>query len=236
MHNHIKQIHDFKKLEIHKRLKEFELLWLNGSDEEIFAELAFCILTPQSKAKVCWAAIVRLRDKNLLLRGNAGQISQELVGVRFKNNKARYMVMAREFFTKGGRICIKPLLKQFSDVHPVRSKPDSKSRNTTTVTWTSNGVHDAREWLVKNIKGIGYKEASHFLRNIGFGEKIAILDRHILRNLKALGVIEEIPKSISRSKYMHIEKDMKDLAKQLNIPISHLDIVFWCKETGEIFK
>ncbi len=211
-HGQIKKIHDFKKLEIHKRLKEFELLWLNGSDEEIFAELAFCILTPQSKAKVCWAAIVRLRDKNLLLRGNAGQISRELVGVRFKNNKARYMVMAREFFTKGGRIYIKPLLKQFSD------------------------VHDVREWLVKNIKGIGYKEASHFLRNIGFGEKIAILDRHILRNLKALGVIEEIPKSISRSKYMHIEKDMKDLAKQLNIPISHLDIVFWCKETGEIFK
>ncbi|GAJ17855.1 unnamed protein product, partial [marine sediment metagenome] len=25
-----------------------------------------------------------------------------------------------------------------------------------------------REWVVKNFKGLGYKEASHFLRNIGY--------------------------------------------------------------------
>jgi len=43
------------------------------------------------------------------------------------------------------------------------------------------------EWLVKNLTGLGYKEAGHFLRNIGSG-KIAILDRHILRNLHALAL------------------------------------------------
>ena len=40
-----------------------------------------------------------------------------------------------------------------------------------------------RDYLVKNIKGIGLKEASHFLRNIGYKD-LAILDRHILKNLK----------------------------------------------------
>jgi len=38
---------------------------------------------------------------------------------------------------------------------------------------------EAREWLVNNAIGIGYKEASHFLRNTGV-EKLAILDRHVL--------------------------------------------------------
>jgi N-glycosylase/DNA lyase len=99
-----------------------------------------------------------------------------------------------------------------------------------------NDVNKLREWLVDNIKGIGYKEASHFLRNIGFGEKIAILDRHILRNLFELGLIKEIPQSISRERYMQIEKIMAEFAREVDIPISHLDLLLWYKETGEIFK
>ena len=97
-------------------------------------------------------------------------------------------------------------------------------------------VYKQRDWLVANIKGFGYKEASHFLRNIGFGEEIAILDRHILRNLVALRVIKKNPQSISKIMYMEIEDKMKLFAKKIDIPLSHLDIVFWCKETGEIFK
>ena len=99
-----------------------------------------------------------------------------------------------------------------------------------------NDVYSAREWLVQNVKGIGYKEASHFLRNIGFGEELAILDRHILKNLKFFGAIEEIPRSLPRKKYFEIEKKMKKLAEKVKISMSHLDLVLWYKETGEVFK
>jgi N-glycosylase/DNA lyase len=232
----IKKIYRIKKKEILSRLKEFEKLWSDGNDEEIFTELAFCILTPQSKAKSCWDAIVKLKEQNLLLNGNTRQIKQGLTRVRFKNKKAEYIVKARKLFTppllppliRGGwggvelnkevpegfnhRVSIKPFLSKFTD------------------------IYECREWLVQNIKGIGYKEASHFLRNIGFGEKIAILDRHILKNLNQLGVIEEIPKTISRAKYIWIEEKMKGFARQIDILISHLDLLLWYKETGEIFK
>lgn len=97
-------------------------------------------------------------------------------------------------------------------------------------------VYERREWLVKNIKGLGYKEASHFLRNIGFGKDIAILDRHILKNLNLLGVIKEIPESMGRKKYLGIEKNMAEFAKEIDIPLAHLDLLLWYKETGEIFK
>jgi N-glycosylase/DNA lyase len=97
-------------------------------------------------------------------------------------------------------------------------------------------IRECREWLVNNLTGLGYKEASHFLRNIGFGENIAILDRHILRNLCLLGVIPEIPEALSRAKYLRIEEKMSGFAAKIAIPLLHLDLLLWYKETGEIFK
>ena len=89
---------------------------------------------------------------------------------------------------------------------------------------------------IKNIKGIGFKEASHFLRNVGFYKDISILDRHILRNLVYLGVIDEIPKSLTGKKYLEIEEKMKKESDKLGIDMEYLDLVLWYKEAGEIFK
>jgi N-glycosylase/DNA lyase len=99
-----------------------------------------------------------------------------------------------------------------------------------------DSIYACRDWLVQNIRGLGYKEASHFLRNIGLGEDIAILDRHILRNLAMIGLIEDIPNSMSKKKYLQIEKEMDKFARQIRIPLPHLDLLFWYKETGKIFK
>ena len=66
---------------------------------------------------------------------------------------------------------------------------------------------------------MGYKEASHFLRNIGLGYDIAILDRHILKNLKLFNVIDEIPSSISKKKYFEIEEKMRNFSKKIKLLI-----------------
>ena len=89
---------------------------------------------------------------------------------------------------------------------------------------------------MKNIKGLGYKEASHFLRNIGRGEDLAILDRHILKNLALLGVIDEVPSSPTKRLYLEIEEKMAAFSRQTNIPMGHLDLLLWYKEAGEVFK
>lgn len=93
-----------------------------------------------------------------------------------------------------------------------------------------------RDLLVKNIKGLGYKEASHFLRNIGLGQDIAILDRHILKNLKMHGAIDKIPSSLTPDLYLNIEEKAAVFAKHIDIPLEELDLLFWSRETGEIFK
>ena len=208
----IRKIYLSKRAEIQSRLNEFRRTLKTKGDDDIFAELVFCILTPQSNAKLCWAAVEKLMDKNLLLDGEKNQIVRELNGVRFKYKKAEYVTEARKLFSINGKVYIKSKINQFMD------------------------IYDAREWLVYNVKGIGYKEASHFLRNIGLGENLAILDRHILKNLKLLGVIEEIPKFLSKKKYLEIEEKLKEFARKIKIPPDSLDLTLWCKETGEIFK
>ncbi len=207
-----KKLYRKKKGEISLRLGEFRQRGLQAGDDELFSELAFCLLTPQSRAKFCWEAIMNLKEQNILLKGSADQVKRRLHCVRFHNKKASYLVAARNIFLRNGAIAVKQLLEQHDDSYA------------------------CREWLVKNVKGLGYKEASHFLRNIGRGETMAILDRHILKNLHLLGVIAKIPESLSKAAYRQIETKMEKFALSINIPFAHLDLLLWYKETGEIFK
>ena len=95
---------------------------------------------------------------------------------------------------------------------------------------------ESRNFLVKNIKGIGMKEASHFLRNIGFSQNLAILDRHILSVMHEHAVIDSIPKSITHNNYLNIETKFSNLAKQLNISPAKLDLFLWYLKTGKVAK
>ncbi|MCW3975785.1 MAG: N-glycosylase/DNA lyase [Candidatus Bathyarchaeota archaeon] len=208
----LKRCYDEMRDEIEARIDEFKKVWISGNDEEIHSELIFCLLTPQAKAKSCWYVTERIYKNRLLFEGDEKQISKEFNLVRFKNKKASYVVKVRNQFMMSNRDNMKLKIQEF------------------------NNVKEAREWLVKNIKGFGFKEASHFLRNIGIGENLAILDRHILKNLKGLGIVEKIPNALSKRKYYEIENRMKEFSNNVGIPVEHLDLLFWYKETGEIFK
>lgn len=98
----------------------------------------------------------------------------------------------------------------------------------------SNGDEKAREFLAENVKGLGYKEASHFLRNIGF-KNLAIIDFHILDVLEEHKIIEK-PKCLSKSKYLEIENKLSELAKSLGLNLAELDLYLWYNETGKVLK
>jgi N-glycosylase/DNA lyase len=210
--NELQCIYDSIRQRVALRLREFKKIWQVSSDDDIFVELLFCILTPQSKATVCWSAAQRVRSSGLIYTNDRMKLANTIHPVRFKYNKAEYIITSRTRMLKDKKICIKERIAEFKD------------------------VLELREWLVGNVKGMGYKEASHFLRNIGFGQDIAILDRHILKNLKIFGVIPEIPKTISRKAYFEIEDKMKEFAEKVNIRLDHLDFVLWFKEARDVFK
>jgi len=91
-----------------------------------------------------------------------------------------------------------------------------------------------REWLVKNIKGLGYKEASHFLRNIGY-KNYAIVDFHIVDLLVKYNLIEK-PKTMTKSKYLEIERILQDLGADVSLNLAELDLYLWYMETGKVLK
>ncbi len=194
------------------RLAEFRSVG-RGSDREIFEELCFAILAIQSSARSSDAAVRFLAQDGLLWTGGARSLARALRHrTRFHNHKATYIVRARERFFSSDGPGLKAELARF---------PDSK---------------EARAWLAAEVDGLGLKEASHFLRNIGRGEDLAILDRHILRNLIRHRVIGRMPKSLTPKRYIAIEKRMEAFSEAIGVPLGVLDLVWWSRATGEIFK
>ena len=206
----LKKAYQLRKKEISGRLSDFEKL-KNAREQRIFEELVFCLLTPGANAENCKNIIVRLKKKGLLFKSNEEDLWPFLKYARFYKQKSGRLLAAREIFSSGERIKIKE--KVFRDDPLV-----------------------VRDWLVKHVSGLGYKEASHFLRNVGLGKDLAILDRHILRRLKSCGILKEVPKSLTPKRYLEIEEKMRLFFKQVKIPLDHLDLLFFSMATGKPIK
>ena len=201
-----------KRFAIEARLEEFRRAG-QGSDERLFEELCFCILAVQSNARKSDAAVDALREADLLRSGRPRDLATFLRHrTRFHNHKATFIVRARSLFSPDGNGALPRTVGSF---------PSSK---------------EARAWLVHKVDGLGLKEASHFLRNTGRGEDLAILDRHILRNLIRHGVLRRLPRTLTPKRYLDIERRIERFSKEIGIPMAALDLLFWSRETGEIFK
>ncbi len=177
--------------------------------KDYFYELAYCLLTPQSSAEHAEQVVLLLYNAKFHKNNLNPEpfLRRKKCYIRFHKTKSRHLLIMKD---------------QFPIIVKIISEPASS--------------FELREWLVKNVLGFGYKEASHFLRNIGKNESLAILDRHILRNLKRLGAINSIPKSIGRIKYLDIERRFSKFAIDIGISINELDLLFWSMETGKIMK
>ena len=200
-----------KKPQISQRMNEFRETFRKG-DRAIFAELCFCIFTAGASARMGLSCIDAIED--IILTGTAEELESRLTGKhRYPRARSGYIVHTRNYLETKWKLRMTELLNSFDD--PMKRR-DFFAAN-------------------KGIKGIGYKEASHFLRNIGF-KGYAILDKHILRSLNEFGVIENSKPPTSRMKYLEIESKMVDFARQVGIDFDDLDLLLWSNKTGEILK
>ncbi len=184
---------------LNKRLKQFKAM-RKASNEELFSELCYCLLTANFNAKR--TIIIQEELKNEFLHLPQKELANRLkeLGHRFPNTRANYIILARR---------IKDSLKEL-----INSMPEL----------------ELREWLANNIKGLGFKEASHFLRNIGF-TNVAIIDFHIIDLLVREGLIKR-PKSLSKKNYLIIE----EMLRRIDSNLAELDLILWFIETGKILK
>ncbi|PIN69790.1 N-glycosylase [Candidatus Woesearchaeota archaeon CG11_big_fil_rev_8_21_14_0_20_43_8] len=206
------QVRKLKKSHIGSKVQErlLEFKSFEGLDTKAwFSELCFCLLTANSKAQTA-LSIQRELSPDGFCECTANEIKDCIMRNkhRFHNNKTNYIMSARDHIDIKEKI-----LKLVKD----------------------HGETGAREWLVKNIKGLGYKEASHFLRNVGFCN-LAILDRHIINLLIENGLLKEKPKSLTKKIYLEIEERFMALAGSLKMSAAELDLYMWYIKAGEVLK
>ena len=107
----IKEVYKKIKPEIESRIEGYKDIWFNGSNEDVHIELAFCILTPQSKARGAEKAINKMLEEKVFWDGTEEDLIPYLNTVRFKNTKAKNLVLLREFMKdEDGRIVTKTLV------------------------------------------------------------------------------------------------------------------------------
>jgi N-glycosylase/DNA lyase len=207
MNELIEKIENLKSCKIgdlvNSRINEFKDL-NRKSNEELFKELCFCILTANFNAEKS----IKIQDEigECFLTNSENELAKRLknLGHRFPNIRAQYITESLK---------CKDQLKKTID---------------------SNNGEKLREWIVDNVKGLGYKEASHFLRNIGFDD-FAIIDFHIVDLLVKYNLIEK-PKALTRKKYLEIENLLRKIAKKSDLSLAELDLYLWYMETGKILK
>jgi len=206
--------HRARKKEIKTKLSEFAEVWRNGSDARLWEELAFCIFTAGASARMGLNSIDAVRS--LLLDGESEEMTRALKKAgahRFPVARPRYIVTTRAYFRANFDMALRQRLRSFAD------------------------PFERRDWLAqeKQIKGLGYKESSHFLRNIGV-KGHAILDKHVMRCLAEVGVIDSSRPPANRKGYLEIEQKFLQFAKDIKVNCDELDLVLWSMKTGEILK
>ena len=193
---------------VEERVPEF--LNVNKQDSRgWYAELVYCLLTAYSSAERGQLCVDALEDCGAMFDGGVEVVAETLrrMGHRFAERRAEYIVEARR---------LAPKLKQVVEG------------------FQTSGA--AREWIVKNVRGIGWKEASHFLRNVGYFD-VAILDRHILSNMMEHGLIPgDGSKGLTKRRYLEYERILRRVADSLGMPLGRMDLYLWYRKTGKVLK
>jgi N-glycosylase/DNA lyase len=208
----IRSAHAERRDEIRSRLAEFKAVHRERDDRRLWEEMVFCLFTGGCSARMGLRSVEAVRA--LLADGTQAKLAEALTGVhRYPNERAKYIVHSRDFLKADCDLRIADRLAGFDD---------DLAR---------------RDWLAreKGIKGLGYKEASHFLRNVGYSG-YAILDKHVLRCLAELKIIDEPKPPNSRAKYLTVESKLRQLTKKVRIDFDELDLVLWSIKTGSVLK
>jgi N-glycosylase/DNA lyase len=208
----LKHAYEEKREEIRTRLAQFEEIGRAGSDETLFEELTFCIFTAAASARMGLRSVERLRP--VLMSGSRREIQRVLRHAhRWPRARGAYVYETREYLREHCGLSMRRLLVRLKD-------RDGR-----------------RDFFAANpgVRGLGYKEASHFLRNVGF-RGYAILDKHVMARLTDLGVTESGRPPSTKKRYVELEEKMRVFAKQIGIDFDELDLLLWYTKTGEILK
>ena len=186
--------------------------WEEQSEDDLWRELVYCILGSRVKFEVVHAAVERMDGLCLLShsRRNArfDEYEEDTVAA-LSGGYPFYRVRANHI-----RRAAKRLYRSQGSISQLLDG--------------AGNVRSARRLLAAEVAGLGPKQASLFLRNIGYAKHIAVLDIHVLTYLSWIGLADTSLKTVSTlDKYEALEDAFVKRSYTFGISPDQFDLAVW---------
>jgi len=209
-----------------KNKDENRIFWSDFSEEQLGCSLVSCILGSRVLYETANACTFHLYRKGLLTPSNlvanpgkfekrlANELSKPIFPPFNKNKGRRY-----QYSKSKSDYIVRTAIEIYRD----------NNTNLKTILARCQNGYEAREILREKAIGIGYKQASLFLRNISYSENLAILDSHVMRYMVLLGMVENDTdlRPSNEKDYIKLENTLCKYAILNDKSISTLDIAIW---------
>jgi len=199
--------------------------WHLRTEEELLFEACVCMFSSQMVFEIAEASAQRLRDRGLLWAS-----CRKVGGLEYEQclSAALSEPLTVEH---GGKVRhVRPRFRNrlASLLATTATTMHSQGQSLRNILFSSGSARDARELLVKYVWGFGPKQASLFLRRVGYCAELAVLDTHILDYLRVARGIDPKPSALSRlSGYELIEAEFQRVAAEFGHSVGCVDLAMW---------
>ena len=199
--------------------------WHQLPECHLLREACVCVFSSQMLFEVAKAAADRINDEHLLTHAASPP------------NRSAHERLLRTALTTPLTVRVNDRLRQVRPRFPNRmahlwaataATLRDRRQSLHGLLQASRSARDARRRLVQIVCGFGPKQASLFLRRVGYSAQLAILDVHILDYLSAARQVRVSHGAVSRlSEYEHIENEFRRFANEVGQPVGRVDIATW---------
>jgi N-glycosylase/DNA lyase len=198
--------------------------WDKMTEEELWQTLCLCILSSNVPYESAQSAFSHLADSGYLRLGWIAKTpnSEDLIANEL--SKPLYLPIKLDGSCRKYRF---PNVRA-RDIVKAAKVMLSEKLSLSELLARHNSERTVRDILVAKIPGIGLKEASHFLRDIGYSNNLAIIDSHVVSFLAEIKAISpEEAKLINRSIYFELENILQKLCKKHDVSLAIFDMAVW---------
>lgn len=200
--------------------------WQLMAEEEFLYEAAICIFGSQMVFETAIATADRLRERKLLQPAPCGRSVQAIERKVVEALSDPLSVSACD----GRQRWVRPrfknrlaflLAKTIAEIY-------GQSRTIRGFLFGARNAREARETLMQHVWGFGPKQASLFLRRVGYCTDLAVLDVHVLDYLQLAHGLSLAPSKLGRlSLYEEIEDNFREIAAEFGHSMGCVDLATW---------
>jgi len=223
------KIFDYYKI-IEKESKNWAT-WKTLTEQDLWDNLYFCILSSNVTYELAMSAFSHLANEGLLDVNWIITNKHPKEKIYSELSKPQFLPMKKDGSYRKYRF------------------PKRRANNIVSTTYNMNELKislkkilashreetELRNYVRNNVCGFGLKQTTHYLRNIGYSQNLAIIDTHIIKFLNTvLFPTHRFETNLTNNKYVEYEKIFRRICENLNLKISLFDVAVWkyMRETG----